>query len=962
MPHGTEVKKRPAPRKKIPTEPDPTDVNQPLLQFAKRTSARLSGQPARLTTYERPGAHDRLPGPAKPDKIIAVWPAKAGLRAEINLTAGDLHRLEEREFLNDTLIEYGLKDIVSRLPGWIEEAKAQGDAMREEPPDICSDKDVHVFNSFFFKKLVGNRQFPTTTAGQEAALWPGYESVKKWTSKVDIFTKRFVLVPVNEHFHWYMLVICNPGKALFKSRELPPSTPPALRLTRSSRTMRGRASESVADECAVSEELGRPSPGRHDAAGVESAPGPVSGQEEDVDMASLSRVSSPLVQGGLAKREVDGSCSASAEPIEVEESASFRSIEDLTDEEEACIIAFDSLAGSHPRSAQWLNRWLAYEALDKAKVPSLLRSGEKEPLPYCDLIVPEQPNYCDCGIYLLHFAEILLRHPKQALKLIAEAVRRSRPRKGAASTAQLRLAADRDWQKEAAETGGRLKWKERVRELAKQYEPKSSAQRSENGLVGTETDEPGDDAQKLPVPTAATGLDDAPTSSLQDVIAPSDEAAANGAIVADGSTVAATGAMKTLSLEAPVRQADEEIDEIGQTPPPEHSDAMSIARHERPISIALGDGPDLANGMTAPEDFVPETPNLQASFLPDNQSQADSAVPTDPSEANAAAGPGAPGTRLGEAGLGHADVEPANSRHDRGESQIKGLLAGYGSDDVCSPPRLGNGPRDQSPKPNIQAPQNSSNRRLSPEDAVEGPTAEPDAATDTDDTDSLTSAALKPRENGQPRTRDHTPRPNKPQQAKSGGDEVDPALMNMFEPAAAATTETDTATTGQAGAGPAAPANRMLPPPDMAVAGFNSVKAARSGPREDDETIMAEPDRTETASPSPTASPARSPPAPASPRRTRHASRQTQSPYPAAPDGPSSPKSVSKSRGATFAKNGAGPADIVTASPKKGNKRVRGMKGDKTYGGGARTKARKDGPGQSAENAIALESSEEEER
>merc|ERR1712013_789226 len=38
-----------------------------------------------------------------------------------------------------------------------------------------------------------------------------YDRVKRWTRKVNIFEKDFVVVPINENYHWYLCIICYPG-------------------------------------------------------------------------------------------------------------------------------------------------------------------------------------------------------------------------------------------------------------------------------------------------------------------------------------------------------------------------------------------------------------------------------------------------------------------------------------------------------------------------------------------------------------------------------------------------------------------------------------------------------------------------------------------------------------------------------------------------------------------------------
>ena len=51
-------------------------------------------------------------------------------------------------------------------------------------------------------------------------IWPNtwklteekrYERVKRWTKKVNIFEKDFIVVPINDHQHWFVAVICFPG-------------------------------------------------------------------------------------------------------------------------------------------------------------------------------------------------------------------------------------------------------------------------------------------------------------------------------------------------------------------------------------------------------------------------------------------------------------------------------------------------------------------------------------------------------------------------------------------------------------------------------------------------------------------------------------------------------------------------------------------------------------------------------
>ncbi|TFK52193.1 hypothetical protein OE88DRAFT_1628255, partial [Heliocybe sulcata] len=66
---------------------------------------------------------------------ILVYPPTG--TGAVNITMSDLWRLRPGEFLNDTLIEFGLKL-------WLNE-------LRGADPELAD--QVHVFSSFFYKKL-----------------------------------------------------------------------------------------------------------------------------------------------------------------------------------------------------------------------------------------------------------------------------------------------------------------------------------------------------------------------------------------------------------------------------------------------------------------------------------------------------------------------------------------------------------------------------------------------------------------------------------------------------------------------------------------------------------------------------------------------------------------------------------------------------------------------------------------
>ncbi|TDL13318.1 cysteine proteinase, partial [Rickenella mellea] len=98
----------------------------------------------------------------------------------------DLVRLQPGVFLNDELIEAGLRFLTN-------------DLLNVQP---WAAGDIFVFSSFFYSKLKGNN------AGEP------HKNLHRWTKRVNIFEKKYVLVPINEDLHWYLLVVINPGHML----------------------------------------------------------------------------------------------------------------------------------------------------------------------------------------------------------------------------------------------------------------------------------------------------------------------------------------------------------------------------------------------------------------------------------------------------------------------------------------------------------------------------------------------------------------------------------------------------------------------------------------------------------------------------------------------------------------------------------------------------------------------------
>uniref|UniRef100_A0A3Q4H1Z9 Ubiquitin-like protease family profile domain-containing protein n=1 Tax=Neolamprologus brichardi TaxID=32507 RepID=A0A3Q4H1Z9_NEOBR len=116
------------------------------------------------------------PGPCR----LIQYPM-APCKGRITVTKEDLACLDAGEFLNDVIIDFYLKYLL---------LEGVGGSVAERS---------HIFSSFFYKQL--SRRDRHTR----------HQRVKTWTRHVDIFTKDFLFVPVNQEAHWYLVVVCFPG-------------------------------------------------------------------------------------------------------------------------------------------------------------------------------------------------------------------------------------------------------------------------------------------------------------------------------------------------------------------------------------------------------------------------------------------------------------------------------------------------------------------------------------------------------------------------------------------------------------------------------------------------------------------------------------------------------------------------------------------------------------------------------
>ncbi|XP_078394207.1 sentrin-specific protease 1-like [Cetorhinus maximus] len=116
-------------------------------------------------TEEMEGEVRRVFLPGNPDEVLSE-------AFRLTITRKDIHTLNHLNWLNDEVINFYMNLLVAR-------------SGRRGLPT------VHAFNTFFFPKVKSD----------------GYQAVKRWTKKVDIFAVDILLVPVHLGVHWCLAVV-----------------------------------------------------------------------------------------------------------------------------------------------------------------------------------------------------------------------------------------------------------------------------------------------------------------------------------------------------------------------------------------------------------------------------------------------------------------------------------------------------------------------------------------------------------------------------------------------------------------------------------------------------------------------------------------------------------------------------------------------------------------------------------
>ncbi|NXK12314.1 SENP7 protease, partial [Herpetotheres cachinnans] len=340
-----------------------SDAHEPAVQESKREVARPSYT---LASKQSCGCYSislssalneewkevRETGAVKNLIVYPPPPAKGGL----GVTREDLECLEYGEFLNDVIIDFYLKYL-----------------LLEKAPKHLADR-THIFSSFFYKCLTRTEKNSEGDLKVSAAQ-RRHRRVRTWTRHINIFSKDYIFVPVNEESHWYIAVICFPWLEEAVYEECPHQNslyhqPQQSSLWSESENTRTGSVLAFTGNCKDEEEM-------------------------DADRSFFSKggseiaASASVLDSGISKVNYN----------DLFVFVVYR----------PCILILDSLkAGSVQKTVQVLREYLEVEWEAKRKTQ---REFNKSTMIDLCPRVPKQDNSSDCGVYLLQYVESFFQNP-----------------------------------------------------------------------------------------------------------------------------------------------------------------------------------------------------------------------------------------------------------------------------------------------------------------------------------------------------------------------------------------------------------------------------------------------------------------------------------------------------------------------------------------------------------------------
>ncbi|XP_031639918.1 sentrin-specific protease 7-like [Contarinia nasturtii] len=125
-----------------------------------------------------------------PDICLQYPPTGTG---RLSIYVKDYASLACDEYLNDNIVNYYIRYLTC---------------------EVLTDKQKnvsHIFDSFFYHVL------STPSSDRKNSNQDKLARIERWTNKINIFDKDFIVVPINQSKHWYLVIICFAGLFEVKS-------------------------------------------------------------------------------------------------------------------------------------------------------------------------------------------------------------------------------------------------------------------------------------------------------------------------------------------------------------------------------------------------------------------------------------------------------------------------------------------------------------------------------------------------------------------------------------------------------------------------------------------------------------------------------------------------------------------------------------------------------------------------
>ncbi|ERF74852.1 hypothetical protein EPUS_03236 [Endocarpon pusillum Z07020] len=315
-------------------------------------------------------------GLGEPWKIPLTYPPTGKRRMAVEFA--DLLRLDEDEFLNDNLIGFFLRYLEYHL--------------EQNRPEIA--QRVYFYNSYFYERLM------QTSKGQKGI---NYGSVQKWTRNIDIFERDFVIVPVNESYHWYVVIICNLSK---------------LNSITNNEGDHNEEDTTLSREAVVPLEE-KEDEARTDVEATETHDQPTEKTTESLSHLSLSDVDKQTDELASSSKAVSAYFSPQPGSVSKKSGRGRRKGRHSLAKYNVfapVIMTFDSLGTPRSSTCTALRQYLVEEArskkgweIDGGHIKGMTARG-----------IPTQPNFYDCGLYLCAYLEKFILNPAGFVRKILQ--------------------------------------------------------------------------------------------------------------------------------------------------------------------------------------------------------------------------------------------------------------------------------------------------------------------------------------------------------------------------------------------------------------------------------------------------------------------------------------------------------------------------------------------------------------